>query len=51
MKILRPICWIKTIWRSINRPDFWIDFILISGCDYIEQKNSDLICKICGNKE
>ena len=49
MKIIfRPICWIKTIWHSINRPNFFMDFIIICGCDYIEQENGELICEVCG---
>lgn len=48
--LFRPICWIKTVWRSINRPDYIVDFIPIMGHDYIEQENGDLICGVCGHK-
>lgn len=50
MKTLRIICWIKTIWRTINRSAFFSDFIYIDGCDFVEQENGDLICEICGKK-
>jgi hypothetical protein len=42
------ICKIKTIWRTLGRPAFFLDYILIDGCDYIEQENGDLICEVCG---
>jgi len=49
--LLRPICWIKTLWRTIERimaGNF--DGIYIDGCDYVGQENGDLICKRCGKK-
>ena len=50
-KIFRPICWIKTIWRTFCRTVAGnFDGIYIDGCDYIEQENGDLVCKICGKK-
>jgi len=45
---LRPICWLRTFWYTINRPGFWVDGIPIEGCHYVEQKDGKLICKICG---
>ncbi len=48
-KILRIICWIKTGWRSFER---WLetgfDGIIIDGCEFEEQKDGKLKCKICG---
>ena len=50
-KLLRPICWIKTLWRTFDRfCGGGFDGILVDGCDYVEQENGDLICKICGKK-
>lgn len=49
MKILlRPICLIKTLWRT-----FWSVLFTgfnMDGHDYVEQENGDLICEICGKK-
>lgn len=50
MKIFRIICKIKGIWRSKYLLWNWSGFP-IDGCDYVEQKNGDLICKICGKKD
>ncbi len=47
---MKIICCIKTIWRTVQRPAFWLDFTYISGHDYIEQENGDLICEVCGDK-
>lgn len=44
------ICKFKTIWRTLQRPEFFFDFIRIDGCDYIEKENGDLICEVCGRK-
>jgi len=53
MKILlRPICWIKTIYWTLRRifaGNF--DGIYVDGYEYEEQKNGDLICRICGKIE
>lgn len=52
-EILRPICWIKTLWRTLERIIHmgYTDGISVDGCDYVEQENGDLICEICGKKE
>lgn len=48
MKIL--ICWFKTIWRTLGRIAYGnFDGIYISGHDYVEAKNGDLICVVCGS--
>ena len=44
------ICFIKTIWRTLQRPVSFIDGVYISGHDYVEQENGELICKMCGDK-
>lgn len=46
---MKIICILKTIWRTIKRPAFFQDFIPISGCDYVEQENGDLVCNNCGD--
>ena len=47
----RLICWFKTIWRTINRIFAGcFDGIYVSGHDYVEKENGDLICVVCGNK-
>lgn len=51
MKIFRPICWIKTIIRTLERIlSGNLDGIYIDGCDYVEQENGELICEVCGKK-
>lgn len=51
---MRIICLIKTIWRTLQRPAFWLDFIYISGHDYKETFNDGktqiVECEICGHK-
>lgn len=48
--MLELICLIKTIWRTL--PTFpWFmngEFVSISGHDYVEQENGDLVCEVCG---
>jgi len=56
MKILlRPICWVKTLWRTIETTDWrqfpYCDMTEVDGCDYVEQENGELICEICGKKD
>lgn len=44
------ICWIRTLWRTFIH---WVktnDAIEVSGHDFIEQKNGELICEICGER-
>jgi len=45
---MRIICWIKGIYYTARRPDFWFDGLPISGCDFVEQKDGSLKCKVCG---
>lgn len=49
MKIFRIICFIKCIFRSLKYA-YWFgpgdDFF--DGCDYVEQEDDTLVCKICG---
>ena len=46
--VFRPVCWVKTVWRSLGRSEFVWDGILVDGCDFVEQENGDLVCEICG---
>ena len=49
--ILRPICWIKTFLRNWDNLNWYLDIAMVSGCDYRELENGDLICEVCGKKE
>lgn len=47
---MKIICLLKTIWRTIWRSGFYLDGVYISGHEYEEQSNGDLVCKFCGDK-
>ena len=44
-RYFRPICWVKTLWRT--GLDGFIKNMIISGCDFVEQSDGKLICKVC----
>lgn len=44
---MKTICYIKGIWRSIQVG--WPFSYPVAGHDYVEQKNGDLICEVCGH--